>query len=102
MISPLHFAKRDQVVLVKFKLGMKVERVDMMHLQAVSFVPTGDTSRLAESMLLFHPFPLGATCMPMFVGDFPSMVMSSWHTTAPGQLRSRPRAYPTPPTSAGN
>src|SRR6266571_1287836 len=74
MVSAPGFTQRDQIVRVKLQMRVKVEGLDMMDSQPLAFVATGHTSRLAESMLLFHSGPLGASFMPEPPGSFRSMV----------------------------
>lgn len=68
MFSAPGLTEGNQVVRVKLQLRVKVEGFDMMDLHPATFVATGHTARLAESMLLFDPGPLGAAFLPLLPG----------------------------------
>jgi hypothetical protein len=74
MFSAPSLTQCNQVVRVKLELRVKVEGFDMMDLHPAAFVATGHTCRLAESMLLFHPGPVGAAFQPKAPGYVRAMV----------------------------
>jgi len=103
MVSALDFTQREQIVRVKLQMRVKVEGLDMMDLQPLAGVATGHTSRLTESMLLFHSGPLGASFMPKPPGGFRSMVHFLEHGVPlfePPLLRMVDLPNLTPATSA--
>lgn len=74
MLSPSGFAERNQIIRIKFQLGMQVEGFDMMHLHFFASVPAGDARGLAQKMFSCHSRPLRAAFTPMLSGDVRSVV----------------------------
>lgn len=48
MLPAQDLAQGNQVVGIKFQIGMEMEWLDVMHLQAVALMTAGGTGRLFE------------------------------------------------------
>ena len=76
VISALNLAQRNQVARIKLQFRVKMERLDMVNLQSLPPIATGDTGWLVEKMLLLYSRPFRTPFTPVLMSHLPSVVSS--------------------------